>query len=685
MKKRSTEILQKIIRDSKGTYRMAELAKEYHVTERTLRNDVAEINHFLYSIHVPELPYEDGQLEIPPGFDNETVRRELYAMDAYLYKLSPEERQIYIEAALIQHGDYLPMQRLADALYVNRVTILNDVDNVRDALGTMGIGLSSDAGKGIRLDCSSSARIELLARVFRRIAINVENDGFFQRFVLKRLKMRHPFSAIVSILSEYTTANNLVFVDDTFYEIALYLFAFFHLHPLHAEESTELTEPTGLEAMMIYVGQQLGEPVTSKEVKEFHSYLRKENLSAFVKSIDEIELYKVIRFFLTEIDKDLHLNLHDDTVLIDSLLLHIKRLRNWGQVEIELPAAQESNIDYEQIEEAVREHAYILERFLSYELSPNMKASIVIHICVAIIRNHRVTSQLTVAVVCPGSMATGRYLEAQLKNYFDFHIVGVYPAADVLARLEAERTPDAPPVDLILSTVPLTTDKYRVLKVHPFLSMEDMNRIQQLSFACQKPVMAAPTRVAPEEAFLQELRDVMERYQVSLALRHELEQVVQSYEHRQETKRRSAISELLRYEFLTEDAANLDWQTAMRHAAAPLEKAGCVEPAYIEKAIEHVKEYGDYIVVSRGIALAHANKDYGVHQDALSLFVSRPGITCSDGETKVHLIFCFASKGEKDYIDLLKEVVSIGQKEGLLEKLLTLPLAEIFETLAYEL
>lgn len=685
MKKRSTEILQKIIKDPKRRYRMAVLAKEYHVTERTLRNDVTEINHFLYSVHVPELLYEDGQLEIPSGFDSETVQRELYAMDAYLYKLSPEERQVYIEAALIEHDDYLPMQRLADELYVNRVTILNDLDHVRDALETMKIHLSSDAGKGMRLSCSLAARIELLARLFRRIAIHVENDGFFQRFVLTRLKIRHPFSTIVSVLSEYTTANNLVFVDDTFYGIALYLFAFFQLHHVQESQALEVPDPTGLDAMMIYAGQQLGEPVTAEDVKDFRAYLKKENLGAFVKSIDEIELYKVIRFFLAAIDKELHLNLQEDAMLIDSLLLHIKRLKNWGEVEIELPSEQESNIDYQQIEAAVMKHADILERFLSHELSSNMKASIVIHICVALIRNHRVTSQLTVAVVCPGSMATGRYLEAQLKNYFDFRVVGVYPAADVLARLEDAQAQNGPPVDLILSTVPLMTDQYRVLKVHPFLSMVDMNRIQQISFACRRPLAATPARTAPVEAFIYELRELMERHQVPLSLRHELEQVVQVYEHRQETKRKSAISELLQYDYIVEDDGNLDWQTAMRRSAAPLEKAGCVEHRYIEKAIEHVKEYGDYIVVGRGIALAHANKDCGVHRDALSLFVSRPGITCSDGETKVYLIFCFASKGEKEYIDLLEEVTSIGQKDGLLERLLTLPLTEIFETLAYEL
>lgn len=679
MKKRSTEILQKFVKGHANQYSMTKLAQEYHVTQRTLRNDVADINNFLYDIHVPELMYEDGYLKLPENFNTDIVQQELYEMDMYMYKLSPEERRIYIVISLIQQDGYLVMQKLADELYVNRITILNDLEDVNEYLESMAVEMVSDVGKGIFLRCGQEKKIELLTEMFRKISVNIENEGFFQRLMLKKIKIQYPFSKIFSYLAEYTAANNLVFIDDVFYEIVLYLFAVFNLRekPLEVPILPSDIVLKDLDYLIVYIGQRLEEKVTREDLNRFRQFLSEHELSSFVKTIDEVELYKVISYFLSEIDKKLMLNLHSDNMLIDSLLMHIKRMKDWGNFEIEFPNEYDSCIDYEKLNEVINENSSILERFLSYELSDNMKKSIVIHICVALIRNHRYTSRLAVAVVCPGSMATGKYLEAQIKNYFDFKIIGVYSASQVLERLKWEKRP----VDLILSTVSLYTDEYRVLKVNPFLTMEDMNKIQQISFRCQKA--AKNETDGSEQGFVYTLKKLMQEQKISRHLERDLENLILDYERRSKAGRNSAISELLRREYIVAEENVYDWKTAMRRSAKILELEGCIGPEYIEKAIEHVEEYGDYIVVSPGIALAHANKDYGVYKDALSLLISRPGVIFSDGETVVHFLFCFASTGQKEYLELLQEVVNIGKEKGRLEKLLLMDIESIYGELVH--
>lgn len=673
MKKRSTEILERIIRGKLHGASIAGLAQKYHVTQRTLRNDIAEINDFLSSIHVPEILYEGGHLKVPAGIDSRVVQQELYAMDFYLYKLSPVERKIYIEAVLIQKDGYFSMQSLAETLFVNRITILNDVDAVRDDLGSLGIALVSDAGKGIRLDCPMQQKMELLIHLFRQITVNIESNGFFQRLVLEKLAIRHSFSRIFSLTSEYAEANNLVFLDETFYEIVLYIFAFFQLR-VPDGDGKEAVATGAMEGMMVYVGRQLEEPVSGEAVEAFRGYLDQHDFGTFVKSIDELELYKVIRYFLANIDRSMGLHIGDDSLLIDSLLLHIKRLKNWGSLEVELPEDAGTGIDYRKIEAAVNEQAHILEKFLSYKLSTNMKRSIVIHICVALIRNHRYTSQLSVAVVCPGSMAMGKYLEAQVKNYFDFKIVGVYPASEVLHRLKAEGRA----VDIIISTVPIVTEEYPVIRVDPFMSMEDMNRLQKLSFECQRRRgMAVPGGGKP---FSCAIREMLRRENVPLHLGEIIEQTIADYERSQPPL--TAIASLLQQEFVLEGRDSMDWREALRLSAGPLIRNGDIEEKYIEKAIENVEEYGDYIVVSPGIALAHANKDCGVHRDALSLLVMRQGVILPEG-SDVRLIFCFASTGAQEYLELLREIVSIGRSRGFVEHLLSLDCPEIFQALRH--
>ena len=89
-----------------------------------------------------------------------------------------------------------------------------------------------------------------------------------------------------------------------------------------------------------------------------------------------------------------------------------------------------------------------------------------------------------------------------------------------------------------------------------------------------------------------------------------------------------------------------------------------------QEAIEKVEEYGDYIVVSQGVALAHAGKDSGVIQDGLSVLVSKEGICFRKEQHQVNLVFCFASTGEKEYLDLIKEIVAVGKEQKRLKRIL---------------
>ena len=65
MKKRSTEILQTLIDHKSEPYSLSGLASSFQVTQKTMRNDLAEINDFLEGIGIPKiLLSHDGFLKI---------------------------------------------------------------------------------------------------------------------------------------------------------------------------------------------------------------------------------------------------------------------------------------------------------------------------------------------------------------------------------------------------------------------------------------------------------------------------------------------------------------------------------------------------------------------------------------------------------------------------------------------
>lgn len=311
-----------------------------------------------------------------------------------------------------------------------------------------------------------------------------------------------------------------------------------------------------------------------------------------------------------------------------------------------------------------------------------MKKSIVIHICVAVIRGRRYMNRYAVVIVCPGSMATGKYLEAQIKNYFDFDIIGIFSAGEVLRKLD--ESPQK--VDYIISTVPINTKRYTVIQVNPFLQMEDMNRIQRMIFQKQKVTENPPDPMGQKILTLKNMiSNVIDDSNLANILCEKIEEIVNQYEKKKQVKNSNSIGKLLKRDTIQMIEKMTEWREAIWLAAKPLLEQKQIEELYVEKSIESVEEYGAYIVLGKGVALAHSKKEYGVQKDCLSLLVSKSGIWFPETEHAVHLLFVFASTGQEEHLDILKSIIQLGRNdEKLLEILNMNNPEEVYNRIIYE-
>lgn len=667
MKKRSAEILQTLIYNKSGQYSLSGLADSFHVTQKTMRNDLAEINDFLEETGISQILLEhDGILKINEDFNTEILIQKLSEMDIYQYRLSPEERRIYILAVLLHDSGYVIMRKLADEMYVTRITILNDFDKIRKELAEIGISLTSDSGKGVYLYCSNAQKITLLLEIFNTISVNTRNMGFFQSLVLRKLNLQYTFNEIFSLIQKYMFEQHLILIDNICYDISLYLYAAFnlifinHTNTVSPEEQlpdTSLGEYDAMDCMMLYIGKTFSIPVSCEMIKDFREYRRKKNLNSYIRNVDDLELYEVVTRFLSHIDYELGLELGDDSLLIDSLVLHIRNLKGWKDESIQLPKSTRYDIDYDTLMYTVEEYAYIIEKYLSCNLSDNMKKSIVIHICVSLIRCNQNASRLTVLIVCPGSMATGKYLETQIRNYFDFNIIDVIAASTLSQRLK-----ETEHIDFILSTVNIQTKICPVLQVHPVLTIEDMNQIQKKTFAFNQKKSEKVVSIKPAYKYIQNLKNLIEEGRFTEEMYQQISELLKLYEN-QKKHTLTAIGFLLKQEQIIIDSNHLypEWRSAIHAAGDVLKTANYVTEEYIEQSIKNIEQYGDYIIIGKGTALAHARKEFGALKNGLSLVVSKEGIIFSDGKTKVHFLFFYSTVEETTDVKLFREIVSIGR------------------------
>ncbi len=667
MRKRSTEILEKLILSNSKSMEVKKLITTYRISLKTLRTDVNEINDFLLEAKMSPTKLNEKEKLILLEKDIMKIQDRLNHMDTYSYKMSREERQIYIIAELLMSQDYITMQNLAKKLNVSRNTILNDFETVKDYCLAFNVNVLMKSSKGIKIECDQKDRNNLLMQIFHDLEDDYMEKSFFHQLIQRKLGMKIPLEMIKEDLREYMEQQHMLVSDRVFSYVSIYLFVILNRKINKKRRTVEkLTGDTASDNLLNWFADKYEVSINKNDVKDFGRYMKQHdfNISSEQKEINDVELYGIIVYFLQMVGEDIECSLQSDTVLIESLLEHIRTSKNWEDYDFEMPLSDELPIPKEILEKTIEKNSIILERYLGYPLTKEMKESIMIHICAAFVRNLEYLNLLEVLIVCPGSMATGKYLEAQVKNYFDFRVAAVIPSRDVEEFLKSNK------IDFVISTVNVRSESVPCVKVQAQLTMNDINAIQNIAFLLgRKENKSENESRYVEQNFLDVMKTFLEKLDASK--RDEFfDEVYALMETKIQSTGKSILAQMLDPSKIMIKQEKITWEQGILQAADILEKKGCVGSDYGKKAVENVKEYGDYIIISKGIALAHAGKkEAHVYKDGLSLVMCPEGIEFTEGNI-VYLVFCFAVAEEKDYLKLFQEIIALGKTQKKMKDIL---------------
>lgn len=667
MRKRSTEILEKLILSNSKSMEVKKLITTYRISLKTLRTDVNEINDFLLEAKMSPTKLNEKEKLILLEKDIMKIQDRLNHMDTYSYKMSREERQIYIIAELLMSQDYITMQNLAKKLNVSRNTILNDFETVKDYCLAFNVNVLMKSSKGIKIECDQKDRNNLLMQIFHDLEDDYMEKSFFHQLIQRKLGMKIPLEMIKEDLREYMEQQHMLVSDRVFSYVSIYLFVILNRKINKKRRTVEkLTGDTASDNLLNWFADKYEVSINKNDVKDFGRYMKQHdfNISSEQKEINDVELYGIIVYFLQMVGEDIECSLQSDTVLIESLLEHIRTLKNWEDYDFEMPLSDELPIPKEILEKTIEKNSIILERYLGYPLTKEMKESIMIHICAAFVRNLEYLNLLEVLIVCPGSMATGKYLEAQVKNYFDFRVAAVIPSRDVEEFLKSNK------IDFVISTVNVRSESVPCVKVQAQLTMNDINAIQNIAFLLgRKENKSENESRYVEQNFLDVMKTFLEKLDASK--RDEFfDEVYALMETKIQSTGKSILAQMLDPSKIMIKQEKITWEQGILQAADILEKKGCVGSDYGKKAVENVKEYGDYIIISKGIALAHAGKkEAHVYKDGLCLVMCPEGIEFTEGNI-VYLVFCFAVAEEKDYLKLFQEIIALGKTQKKMKDIL---------------
>lgn len=672
MKKRSTEILQRLLMNPNEELNLQKLTDEYYISEKTLKSDIQEMMEFTRESNFKSALFCDSRrLRLNNKQSIRDVMDAVYSMNLYQYKTSPEERKVYITIVLLYHKGYYSMQQLAGELYVTRNTIVNDCRLVDEYLKKYGITFEAKSKKGVQIKISEEETQKFLIDIFQDLIPSIKHEKrFFVQFIIRKAGFIYSLSDVTYHMNCFSSENNMIFAKDTFFEIAICIFVQVNrLQQIGYEKNTleedlSLLQLDTIGNMVNYVVEELGYvSLGYNGVLAIEKQILLRSLYPQIQSINDFELYGVICHFLLEISQKIDIDIHVDNLLIESLISHVKEMNNWNGSDLEWDMGYETSADFLRLRKITKGKFSILENYLQYTLTSKMKESIIIHICAALLRSRKNSHALAVIISCPGSMATSKYLEAQIKNYFNFHIVDIMTAKQV-----AEAKGCFEDVDFIISTVPIQDSMLPVVVVSPLITVEDINKIQNAAFQYKKTITSDTEACFPVLSKIHTIYESGNRWKIDY-LNRELQKILDDVFYMEPWLGEDfALLKMLELRYIKLVGEKLKWRQAMKIASGDLIRDGYFDERYVQEAIRNVEMYGSYIIVNKGVALAHASKEAGVYKDGISLLVANGGITFDEGDT-VYLLFFFAQKGDTDYLDLLKEIVKLGNDQNDIEKI----------------
>lgn len=128
-----------------------------------------------------------------------------------------------------------------------------------------------------------------------------------------------------------------------------------------------------------------------------------------------------------------------------------------------------------------------------------------------------------------------------------------------------------------------------------------------------------------------------------------------------------------------------DWEDAIRKSAKPLLDNNKINSGYVDAMIEAVRKYGPYIVLTKNVALAHAEPSNNVKELAMSvLTLAEPIIFNHELNDPVKIVFTLAAPDNQSHLETMKHWIAIIRDESRVKALCECTTVEEFEKLFFK-
>lgn len=673
MNQRVAEIM-KILNTSEQAVRIADLSAHFSVSQRTIRNDLNEINGLLRSAGMEKLLLQGGGIiTLPEGF--ERFLASMGVGDYYAYKLSKDERKKIAAAILVNAPGFTTLNEIAERLFVSRATVINDLEEIKAFIQKHDLEVISYPNKGLRVDGRESSKRRFL------LSLICNTAGDQTDVVAQHISIQAGNRVIIQkIINEQEHSHQSFLTDISFRRILLYLGIMINRNMqgefLEIQPHSENTRYAMAQDILRYIVQYCNVTVTENDIQFLSAMLARARYMRHVTRRNNAIMVQVItRQFIKRVSEELGVNLNTDYDFFENLSNHLASVfSSPPAVYAELDVIEDVLKENQDVVEIVKSQMALLSRCAGREITDMELSYIAVHVCAALEREKNRETAFRVILACHAGIGTSRLLLEKLKTHFHFQIV------DIVSAHDARNVPEGS-ADFIISTVSLKDCKMDHVVVSAAFNDKDYvrvgNKIESL-----RNSRHLPSRIGEKgpsaKGMLEKLGPIV--YDMVPEQAPELMKALRKAVHSYFNQSLEADSEifspylhhLLSKEHIELDVACTDWRDAVRKSAQAMLEQGYIEPCYIDAMIRNVEENGPYIVISKGFAVPHEGVDQGSVRIGMHLIRLKEPVPFDAEELDpVEFVCCLSAVDHKMHLKAFFNLVNMLREESFKEQLRT--------------
>lgn len=367
------------------------------------------------------------------------------------------------------------------------------------------------------------------------------------------------------------------------------------------------------------------------------------------------------------VSNNANINFKWNKSLFTALIQHISGLffRNKYNIVIQNPLKDKLIKEEPELYEAINLSKDILRNVIGKEISIDEISYLLIYFASA--KNEALNTVKSsipqILILCSTGQGTAQIVKNNLKKYFLFNIKGLI-AEHQLNSINTEN------IDFIISTIPLIS-KVPHIQVNPMLRLKDIYAIYQLMFSLgfSPPINNIYLNQENQSDLAKQTSNLLIQYQKKEdegILLEKLKKLISIYSDNKQNKGdiQYMLSELLTKDNIRLNVVAKDWKEAVIASGSILENNDIVEHRYVEAAIKNVMDLGPYIVVTKGVAIPHANSNLGVNKTAISLArLKTPVCFGNPDNDPVNYVFTLATVNSTSHLKALQDLVSLLDSE----------------------